>query len=82
MHRGAGNEDGAFERVSALARELIGDGGQELVERAHRRAANIEQRKTAGAIGRFHHAGLETALADGRSLLIAGNASDRNRRAE
>ena len=47
-----------------------------------RLVAGIEQREAAGAVGRFHHAGRETALPDGRRLLIAGDAADRNRSAE
>ncbi len=33
LHRGAGDEDRAFERVGALAAELIGDRGEQLVLR-------------------------------------------------
>ena len=39
----------------------------------------IEQREAAGAVGRFHHAGLEAGLADGRRLLVAGDAANRDR---
>ncbi len=42
--------------------------------------AGVEQREAAGAVGRFHHAGLETALPDGRGLLVAGDAADRGSR--
>ena len=38
-------------------------------------AAGVEQREAAGAVGRFHHAGLEAGLADGRRLLVAGDAA-------
>ena len=44
--------------------------------------AGVEQRKAAGAVGRLHHAGREAALADGRRLLVAGDAEDRDRGAE
>ena len=42
--------------------------------------AGVEQREAAGAIGRLHHAGRETALPDGRRLLVAGDAEDGDRR--
>ena len=50
--------------------------------RFHRRLAGIEQREAAGAVGRFHHAGLEAALPNGRGLLVARNAEDFHRTAE
>ncbi len=50
--------------------------------RAHRLGAGVEQRKTAGAVGRLHHAGREAALPDGRGLLVAGDAEDADRAAE
>ena len=37
--------------------------------------AGVEQREAAGAVGRFHHAGREAALPDGRRLLVAGDAA-------
>jgi len=45
-------------------------------------AAGIGDHKAAGAIGRLDHAGLETRLAEGRRLLIAGNPTDRYGHAE
>ena len=56
LHRGARDEDRAFERVGAFAFELIGDGGEQLVLRGDRRRAGVEQRKAAGAVGRLDHA--------------------------
>ena len=82
LHGSAGDEDRAFQRIGALAVELIGDGGQQPVLRGHGRAAGVEQRKAAGAIGRFHHAGLEAGLADGRGLLVARHTANRNGRAQ
>ena len=82
MHGGAGDEDRAFQRIGALAAELIGDGGEQPVARAHRLRAGVEQREAAGAVGRFHHAGREAALPDGRRLLVAGDAEDADRPAE
>ena len=47
-----------------------------------RSRAGVEQSKAAGAVGRFHHAGLEAALPDRRRLLVAGHAENANGRAE
>ena len=44
--------------------------------------AGIEKRETAGAVGRLHHAGLETALPNRGGLLIAGDAENTDRPAE
>ena len=65
-----------------LPLELIGDGGQQLVLRGHRRGAGVEQREAAGAVGRLDHARREAGLADGGGLLVAGDAGDRDRAAE
>ena len=62
--------------------ELIGDGGEQLVLRGNRRGAGVEQREAAGAVGRLDHAGLEAGLADGRGLLVAGDAGDCDRTAK
>ena len=45
-------------------------------------AAGVEQGEAAGAVGRLHHARREAGLADGRGLLVAGDAADRDRAAE
>ena len=42
----------------------------------HGALAGVHQQKTAGAVGIFHFAGLETRLADQRRLLIAQNPGD------
>ena len=82
LHRGAGDEDAALERVAHRAAEPVGDGGEQPVFRGHRLGAGVHQREAAGAVGRLHHAGLEAGLADGGGLLVAGDAADRDRRAE
>ena len=82
LHRGARDEDRAFQRVGALAVELIGNRRQQLVLGGNRRRAGVEQCKAAGAVGRLDHAGRETGLTDGRGLLVAGNACDRDAAAE
>src|SRR5690606_28169708 len=45
-------------------------------------AAGVQDDKTTRPIGRLDHAGLKAGLADGRRLLVAGDAEDRNRRAQ
>jgi hypothetical protein len=82
LHRSAGHEDRAFQRIGRLAAEPVGDGGQHAVLRGDPVGAGIEQRETAGAVGRFEHARLETGLADGRRLLVARDAADRDFRAQ
>ena len=82
LHRCAGDEDRAFQRIGALAVELIGNGGQQPVLRRHGSGARVQQGEAAGAIGRLHHARLETGLADGCRLLVARHAADRYRGAQ
>ena len=82
LHGGAGDEDGALQRIGALAVELVGDGRQQAVLGGDRLVAGIEQRKAAGAVGGLHHARREAGLADGGGLLVAGDAADRHGRAE
>ena len=82
LHGGAGDEDRAFQRVGALSRELVGNGGEQLVLRGDRRRAGVEQGKAAGAVGRLDHARLEAGLADGGGLLVAGDARDHDAAAE
>ena len=82
LYGGARNEDRAFQRVSGDAIEPVGDRGEQLVLRGHRLGAGVEQREATGAVGRFHHAGREAGLADGRSLLVAGNAANGDAAAE
>ena len=76
LHRGAGDEDGALQRIGALAVELIGDGGQQPVARGDGSRAGIDEREATGAVGRLDHAGREAGLADGGGLLVAGDAED------
>jgi hypothetical protein len=59
---------------------VLGD-ARRLAEEERRRAG-VENRKAAGAVGRFHHAGRETGLTDQCRLLVAGDAADRNCAAE
>ena len=82
LHRGSGDENRAFQRVGAFSLELIGDGGEQPVARDDALRPGVEQREAAGAVGRFHHAGLEAALPDRRRLLVAGHAENADRCAE
>ena len=72
LNGGTGDEDRPFERVNALAAELISDGRQQTVLRHDRLRAGVEQRETSSAVRRFHHAGLEAGLANHRGLLVPG----------
>ena len=82
LHGRARHEDAAFERIGALAAELIGDGGEQPAARMHGHAAGVQKREAAGTVGRLHHAGLDAGLADGGRLLVARHAKDRHRRAQ
>ena len=82
LHHGPGDEDRPFQRIGGQAGELIGDGGQHPVPALHHRRPGVHQGKTPRAIGRFHHAGLETGLPDRRRLLVARNPHDRDGRPE
>ena len=82
LHRGAGHEDRSLEREGALALELMKDGREHARGRGHFRLAGIGEQKAAGAVGRLQHAGRKAGLPVGRGLLIAGDAPDRDGRAE
>ena len=82
LHRGAGDEDAALQRIGALALELIGDGGEQPIVRMHGDAAGIQDGEAARAVGRLDHAGLDAGLAHRRRLLVARHAEHRHRRAQ
>ena len=82
LNCGAGDKNCAFEGISALAVELIGNGGEEPVFGRDRRIAGIQQREAPGAVGRLHHARRKAGLADGCRLLVTGYSADRNRAAQ
>jgi hypothetical protein len=44
--------------------------------------AGVHQHEAAGAVGVLGQPGLEAGLAEQRALLVAGDAGDRDRRAE
>jgi hypothetical protein len=71
-----------MKRIGPLAGQLIGDGGEKPVARYDALPSGVEQGEAAGAVSRLQHAGLEAGLADGRRLLVAGDAAYRDRAAE
>ena len=82
LHRRAGDEDRAFQRVGPLAVQLPGDGRQQPVLGEDRHVAGIQQREAAGAIGGFQHPRREAGLPQRRRLLVPRHAADRHRRAQ
>jgi hypothetical protein len=81
LHRSTGNENGAFQRVMALAAvELVGDGRQQPI--AATQPAPHAVSSSAGTTpchrSSSHHARREAALPDGRSLLVARHAANGN----
>ncbi len=57
-------------------------GGEQAVARRDRLRTGVHQQEAAGAVGVLRHARLEAALPEGRRLLVAGDAGDRDRGAE
>ena len=55
---------------------------QQAARRRHRLAAGVHQDERARAVRAFASPGVEAALAEQRRLLVAGDAGDRQRRAE
>ena len=78
----AGDEDRTLQRVGRAAVETVGDRGQELVVRRDRLSAGVQDGEAARAVCGFHHAWLETGLPHRRRLLVAGDPTDGDRRAE
>ena len=72
LHRRAGDEDGAFERVGGPAVEAERDGGEQPVARGDRLGAGMGQQEAAGAVGALDVAGLQAALTQRCRVLIAG----------
>ena len=82
LHRRAGHEDRSLQRVGRLAVEPVGDRRQHPVLRRHLVRAGVQQRETAGSIGRFEHARFETRLPNRRRLLVTRHPEDRDFGAE
>ena len=57
-------------------------GGDQAVGRDLEARAGVHQHEAAGAVGVLHLARAEARLAEQRALLVAGDAADRDRRAE
>ena len=77
LHEGAGDGDGALERVDRLRRaEPVGEGREKPAGGRGGRLADIHEHEAAGAVGVLGLAGLEAGLADERRLLIAEDAGD------
>jgi hypothetical protein len=82
LHGRAAHEDAAFEQVVGRAIDAPAHRGQQAVVRGHRMAAQMHQHEAARAVGILDHARLMAGLAEGRGLLVAGDAGHRDRRAE
>ena len=83
LHHRAAHEHAALERI---ARRRLDAGpahrGEQPVGRGHRRMAGVHEQKAAGAVGVLRHARGEAGLAEGRRLLVAADARDRDRSPE
>ena len=77
-----GHKDGAFQPISALAIELVGDSRDQVMTAGNCLSPGVQEREAARPVGGFDHTGTEAGLADQSGLLVAGDASDVDRRAE
>src|SRR5438270_1657086 len=77
LHGGAGDEDGALERIGRPPTEAPGDRRQQPVRGDHRPLAGVDEREAARAVGVLGLARLEARLPEERGLLIACDAGDR-----
>ena len=83
LHDCTGNKNTAFERIlSRCAAKLPGSGGNQPIFTWARLPADIHQQESTGAVGVFHGSRCKTGFAKGRSLLISGNACNRDRGTE
>ena len=77
LHRGAGDEDAAFERILPPA-----DAGRRRREQAlpglDGALARVEEHEAPGAVGALRHARRMAGLAEQRRLLVARDAGDRD----
>jgi hypothetical protein len=79
LHRGAGDENRAFQRVfDWLVADPPGDGGQQLFLAEHPLGSGVHQQERAGAVGVFGQARTVTGLAKQGCLLVTGDARHRN----
>ncbi len=83
LDRGAGHEGRALEGIDGPALpQPPADRRQEPVRRGHRPLAGVHQEEGTGPVGRLGRSRLEAGLAEGRRLLVAGAARDRDRSTE
>ena len=82
LHHRPADEDAAFERELGRRRRLRGAGRDQAVRAGLEPRAGVHQHEAAGAVGVLRQPGLEARLAEQRALLVAGDATDRQRRAE
>ena len=79
LHQRAGDGDRALERVDRLVvADLVADGGEQAVLGVDDLLAGVQDHEVAGAVGVLRLAGLERRLAEGRGLLVAEDAGDRD----
>jgi hypothetical protein len=78
LHRRAGDEDRALERVRRRAGGVAADRGEQAAPAAHPLRAGVEQQERAGAVGALGGARREAALAEQRRLLVTRDARDRD----
>src|SRR5207248_3079681 len=82
LHRGAGHERAALDRVPDAATDVPRDRREEAAVARTRLVAGIGEQEAARAVRVLRLAGGEARLAEQRRLLIAGEARDRDGRAE
>ena len=75
---GAGHENRSFKRIAGRAGFGAGQSQQQTLWWGYRSRTHVAQQKTAGTVGILGLSGVETALAEECSLLVAGDARDRN----
>jgi hypothetical protein len=76
LDRRAGDEDGAFQRVSHSSSGIAGHGGDQSVTGGDRLGARVEEEERPCAVRVLREAGLVTTLSEERGLLVAGHTGD------
>src|SRR6266446_5013800 len=78
LNGGAGDEDGALERIGRPPTEAPGDRRQQPVRRDHRALAGVDEGEAARAVRVLGLARPEARLPEERGLLVARDAGDRH----
>ena len=78
LDRGAGDEHAAFKGVFHMILKADGDRRDKAAAAHDGLAPGVHQQEAARAVGVFHLAGLEAALAEQGALLVARGAGDRD----